>query len=493
MASVAGRGAQVRLDGADQAAARGALASTLDGNVEAKRVLEFTGVFPDGSTPDGSSLDGDPAQDNLLFQGAPVGPCKFGNVQTRMPFWGGAVTLQDNSSELSTYAQVMTAECEFDYVRLVFLNHDTVSRDITAAAVAPSASLNDRVNPTNSSNVADPTLWVPVTFNNGGASQDTVVTTGTTRTVTCAAGVVGSVGSNAYQPSVTLSDWIACTSLPRLDGTNLRFLMMRVYWAGSLSVSNPSSLATTSGTAWDTYANGRIIRAPKLTGGDYATTPGAVATWSNSNGKQAIAGFQYMSRKRGLSCLTFGDSLFQGYGGSLAQYDPFQIAAAALSTPEFPVTVGKGAFGGSSSVNFEKNAYKYCAALKPDVVFFKTETPNDGQTTKASWDASLGRAIAFCEWATRQGIVPVLNTAQPWGYTTTREAFRLAHNAAVRASGWLYIDMDAVLSNGGAPAVIQPQYDSPTFSPHYGDAGAAALAKQAVVPVLQRIMSQRPR
>lgn len=66
MASVAGRGAQVRLDGDDQAAARGALAGTLAENVEAKRLLEFSGIAPDGSTPDGSTTTGLPAEDEIL-------------------------------------------------------------------------------------------------------------------------------------------------------------------------------------------------------------------------------------------------------------------------------------------------------------------------------------------------------------------------------------------------------------------------------------------
>lgn len=69
MASIAGRGAQVRLDGDDQAAARGALAATLDGNTEAKRVLEFSGLAADGSTPDGSTLTGLAAEDEVLAGG----------------------------------------------------------------------------------------------------------------------------------------------------------------------------------------------------------------------------------------------------------------------------------------------------------------------------------------------------------------------------------------------------------------------------------------
>lgn len=66
MASLTGRGAQVRLDGEQQRAARGGLAGTLPDNVEQKRLLEFAGTVSDGSTPDGSARSGIAAEDEVL-------------------------------------------------------------------------------------------------------------------------------------------------------------------------------------------------------------------------------------------------------------------------------------------------------------------------------------------------------------------------------------------------------------------------------------------
>jgi hypothetical protein len=426
----------------------------------------------------------------------PIGPCKFGNVQTRIPFWGSQTT-RDNSTNLWTFANVFVAEADYDYVRVIYFNSDTSSHALTAVAVASSASLNDRCNPVNASGTADNTLWVPATFNNGGAAADIANSaSGSTRGVTCPAGVVGSQGSNGYQPSLTFTDWVPCSSLTPIDGTNFSYIFVRTYFSASFSCLTPLPINTApySGPAWDAYANGRIIRTPVLNvSGDNATTPGTATAISNSNIYDPVAGIQYMSRKRGLSCLFLGDSLYQGYGTTSQQNDPFQIAAGLLSTKSFPITTAKGAYGGSQSYNFVINGYAMAKAMQPDVVFIKGESPNDSQGALATWNASLGRATAFCEWCTRQGIVPVLNTAQPWGYTGTSEANRLAYNAAVRASGWLYVDNDTVLTNGATPAVIQSQYNSVTFPLHYNDAGAMALATQAVVPVLQRIMASRPR
>lgn len=69
MASPAGRGAQVRLDGDAQAAARGALGQTLIATQEVKRVLEYTGAVADGSTRDGSTRTGAAADDEVLTPG----------------------------------------------------------------------------------------------------------------------------------------------------------------------------------------------------------------------------------------------------------------------------------------------------------------------------------------------------------------------------------------------------------------------------------------
>jgi hypothetical protein len=74
MASPAGRGAQVRLDGDAQAAARGALGTTLAATIEAKRVLEYTGAVADGTTLDGSTRTGDAAEDELLGPAGTTAP-----------------------------------------------------------------------------------------------------------------------------------------------------------------------------------------------------------------------------------------------------------------------------------------------------------------------------------------------------------------------------------------------------------------------------------
>jgi hypothetical protein len=68
------RGAQVRLTGEAQDAARGGLSSTMEGNVLAKQKLENDGLVADGYGPDGSTTSGKPPADPVVTeQGDPVG------------------------------------------------------------------------------------------------------------------------------------------------------------------------------------------------------------------------------------------------------------------------------------------------------------------------------------------------------------------------------------------------------------------------------------
>ena len=69
MASPLGRGAQVRLNAEQQAAARGAVGTTLAGNILAKQRVEDRGDFADGTEPDARPRPGVYALDEVLTPG----------------------------------------------------------------------------------------------------------------------------------------------------------------------------------------------------------------------------------------------------------------------------------------------------------------------------------------------------------------------------------------------------------------------------------------
>ena len=80
MTSTPGRGAQVILAGDAQKAARGAAASSIEGNREAKRTLEAAGLVADGTTAGGDSRSGAPPLDPHLT------PNGAGDGGTALPY-----------------------------------------------------------------------------------------------------------------------------------------------------------------------------------------------------------------------------------------------------------------------------------------------------------------------------------------------------------------------------------------------------------------------
>jgi hypothetical protein len=69
-------GAQVVLSREASAAARGAVADSIQGNMDAKRALEVSGAIADGHSPDGTSVTGKRQRDDVLAEQTddPAGP-----------------------------------------------------------------------------------------------------------------------------------------------------------------------------------------------------------------------------------------------------------------------------------------------------------------------------------------------------------------------------------------------------------------------------------
>jgi hypothetical protein len=422
----------------------------------------------------------------------PVGSSKFGALQSRMPF---------NNPNFSytagqTIFAALNAEAPFDWVRFVYLNYTTSSYTINAAAAAASASANDYVNPINAAGAADNTLWLPITFNSAGADSAVSDSSGSTRSVTVPAAVAGPAGANPsvdYTPGIAYSDWVRVPSLARIDVAGaLPLIFCRTYATSTQVVIANTALAVTSGaTQWDTFANGRTLRGLR-SGGDNATTPGTVPGAVTGNYLTPTC-VQFLSRRRGLSVCSFGDSLYQGTGGATNMANAFNYACTSLSTQAFPVIHSNLSLSGQSSPNFHALANLALSTFNPDVVFIKGESPNDASSgTAAAFAVSRARAMAFADLCTRKGIVPVLTTAMPWTWTGSSEAARLAYNDDVRNSGYLYADWDAAVTDGGSPARLQAAFTSSTAPPHPNDAGYTALAVPTKA-ALQRIIVARPR
>ena len=79
------RGAQVRLTGDAQEAARGGMGGDIVDNTLAKRTMEADGAVPDGLSPDGSTVTGAPPPDEVVTtEGEPGGQVPAAEGTTRV-------------------------------------------------------------------------------------------------------------------------------------------------------------------------------------------------------------------------------------------------------------------------------------------------------------------------------------------------------------------------------------------------------------------------
>ncbi|MGI4798733.1 MAG: hypothetical protein ACRYG8_32770 [Janthinobacterium lividum] len=394
-------------------------------------------------------------------------------TQTRMPFWGSAGMFGGGQ----TLTAAFTCETPFWGVQPFWLNGDLAAHTIGSVAVAPTVVLNDAINPVNPSGQQDASLFVPATI--GGQRSGTIPA--------ARQGNSGIFPGNDRVHGLLLGDIVPVQSLPRMDGT-LPLVLVRTYSSGPLPCAiagDVLGMYPVGGGAFDAVSSGRIVRAGTADG-DCATSPGIVQGIANQY--LAPTGIIFHTNTFGLDVHVGGDSLFQGYGTATLQDDPFQMAAAALSTPSLPITICKLAYQGMPSASFMGNLGQMVAAVGPSVAVIKGESANDiAYGTQAGYQASLDALVNLGDWCNTHGTLQATATAMPYAETASRDVLRLAFNQQIRRSGWFYTDFD-VVSDGKSPAGIQPVDSSFARAPHPGDAGNAAIA-QSVQAMFQAILA----
>ena len=385
-------------------------------------------------------------------------------TQTRMPFWGSAGMFGGGQ----TLTAAFTCETPFWGVQPFWLNGDLAAHAVGSVAVAPTVVLNDATNPVNLSGQQDATLFVPATI---GGQRGGVIPAATQ-------GNTGIFPGNDRVHGLLLGDIVPVQSLPRMDGT-LPLVLVRTYSPGPMPCAvagDVLGMSPVGGGAFDAVSAGRIVRAG-IAPGDCATSPSIVQGVAGQF--LAPTGIIFHTSVPGLDVHVGGDSLFQGFGTATLQDDPFQMAAAALSTPSLPITICKLAYQGMPSASFMANLRQMVAAVTPSVAIIKGESPNDiAYGTQAGYQASLNALVNLGTWCNQHGTLQATATAMPFGETASRDALRLTFNRQIRSSGWFYTDFD-VVSDGNSPAGVQPLDSSFVRAPHPDDLGDAAIAQSA--------------
>ena len=376
-----------------------------------------------------------------------------------------------------TFHSTWALEGEWDLIRLVWQNFRVTTWAVDGASIAPSARLGNGYDPTDAAGNA--VAFTPLTFNAEGAFSDFPPASGATTSFTVPASADG------YYPATVASDWLAKSSLPRLDIADGKQLVMgRVYSSGQMNLGQTRSPDITDGT-WDAESGGRIIKSFHKAGN--LLTSGFTAPTGPSHWL-AYTGVQTYTRARGATVMGVGDSMQQGHSVDGSQhYAPGHYATALLTTPSRPVSFINAARSGGTSAQFHQHARTYFDLFKPEVVVISVWTPNDTRD-QASADLCYARAMALANIATRAGAVPVLSTALPFDLNAGDDALRKSNNARARASGLLVADYTAVAGDGATPERVLPAYRAASGS-HLNPAGYGEVGRRALAPVIDQALA----
>lgn len=265
-------------------------------------------------------------------------------------------------------------------------------------------------------------------------------------TVTLPAALSGA-GTVDVAPSLTASDILQISDIPRNDGGAGRIVMVRSYVpsAGNTELSRCDSL----GGPLDTLGATSFSSVTAYNG---ATWP--ALTVSNAGFGHSFS-LQLFSDSYVRTLLLAGDSTFQGALLGNDMNCPAQIAALGLtqSGQSSVYVVNRGSASQTSNAYFA-NGVAYMAAVPVTAAAFCPFSPNDAadRYTTAGNLRMMSLAARWVAECVDRGVLPVLATPNPVsGLTSTEEGFRRAivNNVKAMAAslGVPLVDRDSIYTD----------------------------------------------
>lgn len=331
---------------------------------------------------------------------------------------------------------------------------------------APTAQIGNGWSPVRADGTADPGLFVPVTFDGGGSDLPPDATSP-------GAAVVGTIPPDtpAY-----FSDWMpAAGLLARTDATDATKLAL----ARTQSVAGPSfGYGTTGGLHVDSaHVGGASAHFSSECGIDDLADTGFVP-----NPYSHLVAVQIHSRTPGYSVLYAGSSILAGTTTEPLGRQGFpRIACRTMTLAGIPFAAMKANVEGIPNTPVvAASALAKIAAYRPDFVLIQVANRND-RIDAATQDIVWHHAMEMADATRAAGGLPILVTATPWPVDAAKDAIRQINNDRARASGLTVFDYDALLTDGAAPARLQPRYNDSGDQTHPGITGHIHAAEQLAV------------
>jgi lysophospholipase L1-like esterase len=427
---------------------------------------------------------------NLPFLGVRPSP-----KLTYMPFswWQNHI----NTLGVVTYFLCIPLDDAPTAIRLIFGRtiggSDTF---VQSAAVVPSATFNDYVNPTGG---FTPSM---ITWNNHGTDDPRVNPFNpqgniTSRTIPAGPAIDPLFGDDSVmQPD--LSDWIALSDISpdgadRLSMATPACLMIRVCLGNTEAMITPDGILS-NWTGNPAVNNGKDMFLGILNGDHVTDFPVVVPPGVHG---VPVLGWQLMFRRKGVTVFVTGDSKPVGHDPAFSPSGwPSQLWAGWPGDPI--LGVANGACNGSSSARMAAHAAYLMPIIQPQIAFLQSFTFLDADWHLESPTLAMPRAQALAAQVMVWGGVPVLvgpyasnvEITQRANAATLRSAWQRTVDRLNAMPRWGTLRLDpasatGIRSNGPTRGTltgdILPEFTSD--GQHLNHAGAAVIAKIAVAIV----------
>lgn len=375
----------------------------------------------------------------------------------------------NNGGAGNTFCMKIAAPGDFDAVRLVLYHNSTsaVSAYQMIVSATETAAQDTDIN-----------RWRPVVGGVEYSTLDAVDAHGWKSVKWAGASTITPAAGSATVPTISVSDWLPVSSVPRVDGSKFPLLNIRSYVSGGTC----SFVGRNVLMEQPTVANGGFIVQCGYTGdtGLFVTAPATNNPVAAQSSACPVIGIQFRTRKSGISLLGVGDSITQNSGVVADALSSMGWrAAAAISALGIPCGYVNHGFASQPADVFAAaglNALSKWGAF--NAVMIQSFSPN-GPNSPYSSDAIMRYTLlqqsslvqSLVSMAKEQKTAIFLSTGVPCSVgiipAESQDAIRRAHIAKLKLKNDVTVlDWDALVSDNAAPARIAVAYQADTTHPN---------------------------
>lgn len=259
--------------------------------------------------------------------------------------------------------------------------------------------------------------------------------------------------------SVTWTDPVELTNLPRTDGSRRPLVIVRIEFPNGAVISCP-----TNGLAsWRSDNQVRYHKAGRQMGVKGVSTPSSFTETLSRENECVIPLIQYSTEKAGRQFLIVGDSTVEGVGSQPSCYGAAQRVAHRHSTPDRPIEYFNAAIHANPPRIYAQRVGDLMHTVRPTHVVYSPYSGNDVQPTGMTEQAQtrlkvfLGEVLRYIHLS---GVHPKVTLLE--GLPTTPGYKNTGANDKIRVDLNTYLQRvtGAKAAVGYAAAVSGPKLES---------------------------------